>query len=895
MKNTKKVLSVALAGALAFGSMGAAFAAVPTVDANANKDVAAAVAKLGTLGMVAGMEDGKFHEEMKVTREQAAKLIVEALGLGNAAEAAKGATTQFSDVAADRWSAGYINVAAGQGLVKGLGDGTFGPDKEVSYAQVITMLVRALGYKDEFLKGTWPGNYVAKAAALDITDDVAFTPAGIADRGSVAIMLSNTLDAPVIKQDTFGDDNNWKEVDGKISGTKLTLLEDKLDIVKYEEMTLTGIPKVNSDVDAGQAKFDDEVLDLKEGLNVDSLLGANLDVYYDLSDKEVVYVEKSDKVVKEYYDVVDEDETISDTEITLKNSEKKIKLDDDTVFYVDNTEVDSDDFQDIVDNGNVFVKVVLNDKGKASVIDAYVWDKSALIAKSADANKITYVVDDPETTKELKLKDYDNIVVMDNTGKPMKMEDIKADDILYVNDKNDTDNDSDLEDAATKDEVAYVVVVRNKVEGKGQTWEDDSFEIDGKDYDVNTTDGTVSVNNDKDFVLYVDAETELDDITDADAKVVALLDINGDIRHMRTDVKSTSDDLYGIVTGVETKYDDTTIKVLNKEGKKVEYTLDVDDEDFAGGYDSDDDVAKYDVIKYTVDKDGNIDSIEKIADIDDVNAGTQVLDITKKSVQFELGADDKYYAADDSTVIFDYTAAFADGADDLADGDDAGDAEIVKWEDIKDKDVDPDTAAIYVLDGNKIEFMVFTDGFSAIADDDKYSGYVVSTRTKNGDLLADVKVAGSDKVERFTVKEADEDSVFEENVITFTKNSKGELVVADDMETATGKVTLIKGKDVTIDVDGDLATTADRVKYRLDSDVVYYEKDDAKDFSDLDEGDYVRFVVDEGYVKAVKLYDVDTKDAADSETVQYIADFDTDNGVDLQLNEDEEEFEVVAP
>ncbi|SHH34211.1 S-layer homology domain-containing protein, partial [Tepidibacter thalassicus] len=90
MKNTKKVFSMALAGALAFGSVGAAFAAAPEMKPDTDKKVVEAVERLSAFGIVNGMDDGKYHEEMKVTREQFAKLLVEALGLGSAAEAAKG-------------------------------------------------------------------------------------------------------------------------------------------------------------------------------------------------------------------------------------------------------------------------------------------------------------------------------------------------------------------------------------------------------------------------------------------------------------------------------------------------------------------------------------------------------------------------------------------------------------------------------------------------------------------------------------------------------------------------------------------------------------------------------------------------------------------------------------
>ncbi|MEJ8554823.1 S-layer homology domain-containing protein [Tepidibacter sp. Z1-5] len=197
MKKTKKIRSLVLAGVVVLGLIGTSYAAMPEMGQNTDKKIVAAVERLSTLGIVNGMDDGKYHEEMKVTREQFAKILVEALGLGNTA--ANG-TTNFNDVESSRWSSGYINVAVGQGLIKGYPDGTFKPETEVSYAEAITMLVRALGYKDELLKGSWPENYVAKAADVKITADVKFASAtGKADRGAVALLVDNTLNAKLVK------------------------------------------------------------------------------------------------------------------------------------------------------------------------------------------------------------------------------------------------------------------------------------------------------------------------------------------------------------------------------------------------------------------------------------------------------------------------------------------------------------------------------------------------------------------------------------------------------------------------------------------------------------------------------------------------------------------------
>ncbi|WP_099189045.1 S-layer homology domain-containing protein [Tepidibacter mesophilus] len=199
MKNTKRFKSLVLAGVVTLGLIGTSYAAMPEMGQNTDEKVVQAVERLSALGVVNGMDDGKYHEEMKVTREQFAKILVETLGIGNSVAKANG-VTNFNDVESSRWSSGYINVAVERGLIKGYPDGTFKPAAEVSYAEAITMLVRALGYKDELLKGSWPENYISKATDVKITSDVKFTSATEkADRGAVALLVNNTLNAKIFK------------------------------------------------------------------------------------------------------------------------------------------------------------------------------------------------------------------------------------------------------------------------------------------------------------------------------------------------------------------------------------------------------------------------------------------------------------------------------------------------------------------------------------------------------------------------------------------------------------------------------------------------------------------------------------------------------------------------
>lgn len=57
--------------------------------------------------------------------------------------------TKFSDVEEGSWATGYINVASEEGIISGDGDGTFRPGDNVKYEEAIKMIVCALGYGDD--------------------------------------------------------------------------------------------------------------------------------------------------------------------------------------------------------------------------------------------------------------------------------------------------------------------------------------------------------------------------------------------------------------------------------------------------------------------------------------------------------------------------------------------------------------------------------------------------------------------------------------------------------------------------------------------------------------------------------------------------------------------------
>jgi hypothetical protein len=906
----KKILSLVLVLAMVLGSFSFTFAASDVTADIQDDDVKAAVERLVAFGIVNGMDDGKYHPEEVVTREQFAKIVVEALGLGTAADAAKG-STQFTDVATDRWSVGYINTAVGQGILKGYPDGTFQPAKEVSYAEAATMLVRALGYQDEFLTGSsWPQNYLAKAADLDITDNVRISATGAADRGSVAVMVNNTLDAEMIEQESYGDDNNWSE-------TGITLLQEKLEVVKYEDAVVTATPKVDSTIDDDQLSFkdatyvdddgkeQDEVEDTFdvtiEGLSIDSLLGLSLNIYVN-DDDEIVYVEESDENYKVIYDVVDGGEDIKEDSITLKNLDKEYEFNEDNYkIYIDNAEKDVADLENEAsedeDNMLVYGKFVLDNKGNIVVADLQEFDGDlAGIVTSVDGEEIIYNMSDADDENSIDLADddYDSYVITDVEGNVMDVEDIQEDDIVYVNEK-DLDGD-DLEEAASGDTVIYVVVVRDVLEGAATSYDidDKEIEIDDETYDVNA-DATVSVDEDDEYVEFASADSELDDITDAEADVIALRDIVGDVRHIRTDVDSSSDELYGVVTATNESYDDVQVKILNYDEDEVEYEFDLDDiygfdpETSATGDTTVDefDIKKGDIVKYTVDSDGDIDMISFIgyvamSDIDTTNVLTDLEepdtteededmtvdngDVTDDYGDDSVEIDGKDYVVDNNIAIFDLTAV----------DDDYDDAEYVDYEGLVDKS--EGAKVVYALDDDDaVVFMAFVGDFDA--NDDEQAGYVVNQGKKDGDYVLKIVLPGSDDTVKYTVDEAVYDPD-DEQIVVFEEGSDGDIDLIDvhdgknhDYTTITGMVSDKSGSYLTLtDYYGD-----EIAHYKFDSDCIYYNTDDEASKSELKENEtMVTIAVKDAKIQVVKIFDIDYDDL-DDEYDAFVDAYDYDN------------------
>ena len=143
MRNLKKILALVLALVLSLSlvtiASGADFNDADEIELTEAVDVMTAI------GVLEGHNTGDFAPKGTLTREQAAKIITYML-LGDSADRLSVASTSFSDVAANHWSAADIEYCTTLGIIAGYGDGRFNPSGTLTGYAFAKMLLTALGY-----------------------------------------------------------------------------------------------------------------------------------------------------------------------------------------------------------------------------------------------------------------------------------------------------------------------------------------------------------------------------------------------------------------------------------------------------------------------------------------------------------------------------------------------------------------------------------------------------------------------------------------------------------------------------------------------------------------------------------------------------------------------------
>lgn len=212
------------------------------------------LALCSALGIISGYEDGSVKPDSNVTRAEMASIVLRMLAITTHTPY----QNSFTDVDSSHWAADQIQTAMQQKIISGMGDGTFAPDGDVTYAQVLVMLVNALNYTYEAeMQGGWNGNgYLAQADILGLTKSVTGVSEVPSTRGEVIKMVYNSLLA------------DYKDIKSYVNGAPTYAAEETLAEAKFEVIEGKGTLMATSKTTLTDTKMQENQIQIKDSKEV---------------------------------------------------------------------------------------------------------------------------------------------------------------------------------------------------------------------------------------------------------------------------------------------------------------------------------------------------------------------------------------------------------------------------------------------------------------------------------------------------------------------------------------------------------------------------------------------------------------------------------------------------
>jgi hypothetical protein len=202
MRNLKRALSLALASIMLLGMMvtgaGAASTSFTDFDSIVNQEAAEVTSGLK---IFEGYTDGSFGPERPVTRAEMAVIICKLLNGSDVDPGNFTGISKFTDVPS--WAEGYVNYCNSMGIVVGVGDGKFDPNRTVSTVEAATMLLKALGYfiEEDQLGADWKTVVTGRATSLHLYGELTLSVDEALTRDNVAELVFHTLFAQRVAYD----------------------------------------------------------------------------------------------------------------------------------------------------------------------------------------------------------------------------------------------------------------------------------------------------------------------------------------------------------------------------------------------------------------------------------------------------------------------------------------------------------------------------------------------------------------------------------------------------------------------------------------------------------------------------------------------------------------------
>lgn len=395
------------------------------------------------LGIIEGYEDGSVQPDSTVTRAEMATIILRMLNT----TAASTYSNVFTDVTSEHWAANNIQTAVEQGIVDGMGDGTFVPDGPVTYEQVIKMIVCALNYgTDADRQGGYPNGYISVGGStLSLLDGVTGQMGEAMPRGEVIKAVYNALNAPYRTLDRFENGNPVYTAVDTLGIAKFDMYED--------EGVLTATP--NMTISAGTVTKEDRVV--IDGVQyicyltgLDDYLGSKVEFFYIDSkddDPEIISINTSGQTTQYTFNADD----ISEMDYQAGNlrvytsetssSTKRYDIGSATVIY-NGTVLTTADFaaseyaDDTTYNDFIVPKVgtvKIIDYDKDNVYDVLMVDSyETMLVTSSTSEKVSGKINNANATIDVNNDANDKTITVTKSGAEATTKNLRKNDVASI-------------------------------------------------------------------------------------------------------------------------------------------------------------------------------------------------------------------------------------------------------------------------------------------------------------------------------------------------------------------------------------------------------------------------------------------------------------------------------
>lgn len=397
------------------------------------------------LGIITGYDDGSVKPESTVTRAEMAAIILRMINFGNEA------TYQnvFTDVTADHWAANTIQTAVEQAIVDGMGDGTFVPDGEVKYEQVIKMIVCAMGYSTDAERlGGYPNGYISVGSTtLSLLDGVQGKVGESMTRGEVIKAVFNAMFAPYRTITDFKNGNPVYTSENTLGVEKFKLYEDKGILTTTPNMSATSTQTKDGVVVIDGVEYRCSLTD------IDKYLGATVKFYYidtTADDPEIIAITDSGKTEEATVDAdllesfsLGSGSTVGEIKVytsSTSNSTKRYKLSKNVDVIYNGTSLTAAEYAS-AGKDESFEEFITPDVGTIRLVDyeadgeydvLFIDSYETMLVTSATAEKVSGKINDVQTTIVVDDGSGDQTVKVTKSGAEATTKNLKKNDVVSI-------------------------------------------------------------------------------------------------------------------------------------------------------------------------------------------------------------------------------------------------------------------------------------------------------------------------------------------------------------------------------------------------------------------------------------------------------------------------------